>query len=134
MTKISPIIVFYVCFLVPDAVSSMSISEVYSDGFLVSWSRPTQVNGQLVAYVVKCWQNDSKSSTMKIYRTLHSILAFVTTGLKPRTLYTLTVAAETQAGKGSAKMLNVKTVDSPGITLFLYTRYRCRINHFIIIQ
>ncbi|KAK3726626.1 hypothetical protein QZH41_012276 [Actinostola sp. cb2023] len=98
---------------IPDAVSSLSISEVYSDGFRVSWSRPTQVNGHLVAYVLQCWQNDSKLSTLKTYRISDTTLAYVTTGLKPKTLYTVSVAAETQAGTGSATMLNVKTVDSP---------------------
>ena len=100
--------------IVPDAPTSFTVSEVYSDGLRVSWGRPAQVNGILVAYILKYWKNTSLPSTGQTKTISNTTLSFVVTGLKANTVYRVQLAAQTRAGMGSSKELDVRTVSSPG--------------------
>ncbi|XP_048575611.1 protein sidekick-2-like isoform X2 [Nematostella vectensis] len=97
---------------VPTAVSSFSVSDVYSDGFTVNWNPPVEINGNLVSYLVKHWRNTSNPVVSEQYTANYSVDVTVT-GLNPNTWYTVTVAAKTGAGLGPEKKLYVQTVDSP---------------------
>ena len=99
---------------VPDAPTSFTVSEVYSDGLRVSWGEPAQLNGILVEYILKYWRNSSSASAARTVSVSNETLSYVVTGLSPNTLYSVQVAAKTRVGLGSAKQLDVRTVSSPG--------------------
>ena len=101
-------------FSVPDAPASLTVFEVFSDALRVSWRRPAQINGLLIAYIVKHWQNHSLPSSGNTERLANTTLSHTVTGLRATTLYSVEVSAETRAGVGTSSMLVAMTTSSPG--------------------
>ena len=108
------------CYLsVPGPVMFVRGSSVSSTSVELSWTPPTDSNGNVTSYHIE-YQDESKINfhgNKEINTTAPvSVTNYTVTGLEENTLYHFTVSAETSAGRGEGSTVSVRTsIDSESL-------------------
>ncbi|KAA0722521.1 Protein sidekick-1 [Triplophysa tibetana] len=92
----------------PGPVSRLSFTEILDTSLKVSWQEPKDKNGIITGYVL-CWEEAVENESRVTHTLSNSTLVYKVTGLTSLTMYTLQVAAVTQAGTGTATSSTIST-------------------------
>ena len=79
----------------------------------ISWSPPERPNGIIIAYEVSYLQTANPHNVTRI-NTTDQVISLSLCRLQPRTQYTFSVRAFTQAGAGEESVITYTTSDQPG--------------------
>ena len=85
---------------IPDGIVAPDVDHINSTAVLVSWSPPTEPNGDIIQYML--YQN----STL-VFSGLD--LTYTVTGLQPFTFYSYSISACTERGCGSSNQSTIQT-------------------------
>ncbi|GFU09835.1 collagen alpha-1(XII) chain [Nephila pilipes] len=102
---------------IPSEPVSLSIISVADRKMKVSWGNPEFPNGNVTQYRIRAWINESSEADVEVHqKAIKADKQYATIeGLKPATLYIITVEAATKAGWGNYTQLLENTLDGvPG--------------------
>ena len=97
----------FVITLVPSSPQNVQTQDVTSTSITLIWKPPQNPNGRLHGYEVSYMPNGGSPSVMGVQNTT----TWKLTGLKPYTVYTISVRAKTGAGFGASTRSSVTTLE-----------------------
>ncbi|OAF71869.1 C-protein, skeletal muscle slow isoform [Intoshia linei] len=108
---------------IPSKVKNLKIKDILNTSFIVTWSRPSAINGNLLNYKIEYFdQNQGKNMENQNFIVSDSTFFLKIDKLKPKTRYTVKISAKTTAGYSPVEIMETETGSTPftpGIPKFL---------------